>query len=440
MLSQPLRPDWSQNPRLFFFLLISVTIFGPAAIDFYLPAFPSIAKEFSASPAQVQATLSSFFAGFVIGMLVLGPLSDRFGRRPVLILSSVLYLLASLGCAFSPSVDFLMVMRLLQGIGGCAGQTIGRAMVSDQSNRTETARTLSLIWMISALTPLVAPLIGGWVLAVADWHMIFYLVSALSLVSLTLLIVGLPETLPPERRYSHTVVKMARNYAMLFMNRQYMAYCLSGVAVMTGFFTYLGSAPAVFMTYFGISAQHFGYFFGMIVSGFIAGSFTNSRLVRKYGSEYLLKVGLRINICAAILLSILTFSGLGGVYGVTVGMMGYTFSAAFIGGNAMAIGLSLFPKISGLASALMGMMQFGCGGIAVVIAGVMFGLDASARPMAGLILLASVAGLAAHYFLGPKGENAATPPGLGHDQVDAGSVPGPVPGPARPGASKELVS
>ena len=154
MLALPLRPHWSQNPRLFFFLLISVTVFGPAAIDFYLPAFPSIAKQFDVSAAAVQATLSSFFAGFVIGMLVLGPLSDRFGRRPVLIVSTVLYLLASIGCAFAPSLPFLTFMRLLQGIGGCAGQTIGRAMISDKSDRTETARTLSLIWMITALTPL----------------------------------------------------------------------------------------------------------------------------------------------------------------------------------------------------------------------------------------------------------------------------------------------
>ncbi|MCX8505774.1 MAG: Bcr/CflA family multidrug efflux MFS transporter [Alphaproteobacteria bacterium] len=402
MLAHPLRPHWSQNPRLFFFLLISVTVFGPAAIDFYLPAFPSIASQFNVSAAAVQATLSSFFAGFVIGMLVLGPLSDRFGRRPVLILSTVLYLLASIGCAFAPSLPFLTLMRLLQGIGGCAGQTIGRAMISDKSDRTETARTLSLIWMITALTPLVAPLIGGWVLEVAEWHAIFYIVSGLSFISLTLLVLALPETLPPERRHSHSIANMAQNYGKLALHKHYLAFCLSSASVMTGFFTYLGSAPSVFMTYFGVSAQNFGYFFGAIVSGFILGSFTNSKLVRKYGSEHLLKIGLRLNLGAAVFLNILTFTGIGGIYGVTIGMMFFTYSAAFIGGNAMAIGLSLFPKISGLASALMGMVQFGLGGTAIWIAGELFSIDPTARPMAAMILLVSFGGFCAYHFLGQK--------------------------------------
>ncbi|MCX8500339.1 MAG: hypothetical protein ORO03_01390, partial [Alphaproteobacteria bacterium] len=217
--------------------------------------------------------------------------------------------------------------------------------------------------------------------------------------TLGVLVLAMPETLPPSQRHPHTVQNIAKSFKQILSNRLYLGYAGSATAVMSAFFVYLGSAPAVFMQYYEISLQHFGLFFGTIVSGFILGSFLNSRLVRRFGSDPMLQFGLYSALVAALVVNLAAWTGWGGVYFFTFGMAVFTASASLIGGNAMAGGLSQFPKVAGLASGLMGIMQFTAGGIGVWFAGLAFGYDPTARPLALIMLIVIVIGILLHRSL-----------------------------------------
>ena len=194
-------------------LLGALAAFAPLSIDTYLPSLPQLASEFRATAGQVQLTLSAFFVGFALGQLCYGPLSDYYGRKPVLIVGLSVYAVTSLLCVVSSRIEALTVLRFLQALGGGAGTVIARAMVRDLYDRDRTARVLSMIMLVTALAPLIAPLLGGYLLHWSGWRAIFGLLATLGLVCLTVVVLLLPESHPPERRHRDRLTQLVHDYA-----------------------------------------------------------------------------------------------------------------------------------------------------------------------------------------------------------------------------------
>jgi len=240
--------------------------FAPLAIDMYLPALPAIGRDLAAPPAAVQLSLSSFFLGFGIGQLVWGPLGDRFGRCGPIVAGIVLYIIGCVACALTADADHLVLWRFVQAFGACAAPVLARAMVRDLFPQDQAARMLSLMMLIMGIAPMVAPLLGGQVLVWSGWRMIFWGLAVFGLIVLAGLYT-IPESLHADKRRRIGFGDMVSGYFRLLGDRAFMAYTLSGAFFTGGMFTYIAATPFVYIEYFGISPQFYGFLFGINVVG-----------------------------------------------------------------------------------------------------------------------------------------------------------------------------
>jgi DHA1 family bicyclomycin/chloramphenicol resistance-like MFS transporter len=372
--------------------LSALTAVGPFSIDMYLPGLPSIAATLQVSEAGTQLTLSAFFLGFGIGQLIYGPLSDRFGRRRPLLAGFLLFVLASVGCALARDLDTLIALRFVQALGGCAGPVIARAIVRDLFERERAARALSLMMLIMGIAPVLAPLIGGQILLLAGWRAIFGLIAAFGAIAIIAILVLLGETLPFARRMHGSALTLVLGFGAPLMSRRFLGYALSGAFIYGGMFTYITGSPHVFITLYGVLPERFGLIFGGNVLGILAAAAINSRIVMRYGVDRLLALGV---ISAAIFgcaLAIVAALNAGGLVGFLIPLFFFIASLGFVGSNAMAGCLSLFPTRAGIASALAGTMLMVVGTLLSALLGLLGG--DSALPMAGIIAASALASLA----------------------------------------------
>jgi MFS transporter, DHA1 family, multidrug resistance protein len=383
--------------RRFTVVLGMLTAFGPLSIDMYLPALPALAASFGTSPSRVQLTLSAFFVGFGTGQLVYGPLADRWGRRPPLLGGVGLYVLASTLCALSPSVGLLTALRLLQGLGACAGPLIARAIVRDVYERDRAARMMSLLMLVMGAAPLLAPLLGGQLLVTVGWRAIFWTLSAFGVLCLVTAGLGLPETLGPGQRSQGSLLGVLARYAELASHRSFLGYVLASASAYAGMFAYFAGSPFVFIQLYGIPAERYGFLFGLNVVGLMAGAALNSRLVLRFGSDALLRIGVTTAALSGIALVVVAAAGLGGLPGLVVPIFCFMTSLSFVGANAMAGALSSFPHMAGTASALAGTIQFAVGALSGAAVGALH--DGTALPMGIVIAVAGVASLLLHRLL-----------------------------------------
>lgn len=379
------------------FILAALTAFAPLSTDMYLASFSSLADTFATDEGRVQLSLSVFFFGLAVGQLIYGPLIDRFGRKPPLIAGLVVFTLASAAIVAVPTVDGFIALRLVQALGGCAGMVVSRAVVADLFDERGSARFLSQMMLVQGLAPIVAPLMGGYILAVAPWQAIFAVLALFGVGCVIAATRGLPETLPPERRHAAGPMGIARAFGRVLADRAFMAPALSGAFAAASLFAFISGSPYVYMQLHGVSQQDYGWLFGFNAFGMILASQVNRLLLRWFTTRAVMGGALAFNVAMATLLVIFAAKA---SLPLLVGLLWLCLaSGPLIGANAMAIAMSRAGEHRGTASSVMGVTQFAVASLASAAVGLLH--DGTVYPMVGIILAGGVfASLA--YVLGRR--------------------------------------
>jgi MFS transporter, DHA1 family, multidrug resistance protein len=365
-----LAPAPSRRARVLRLVILgALTAMGSLSIDMYLPALPELTRDLDSTASQVQLTLTACLLGLGLGQVVLGPLSDRFGRRPPLLAGLALFALASAVCATAPSVPVLILCRLLQGLAGAAGIVIARAVVRDLHAGAAAARTFSVLMLVMGLAPILGPVFGSAMLAATSWRGIFLATAALGLGLLALTSAGLRETLPAARRRPGGVRDTGRAFRRLVGDRVFMGYALAVGLTSGAILAYVSGSTFVMQDIYGASPQVFGLLFGCNAVGLVTASQLNGRLVGRTGPRPLLRSGLLATAVSGAVLVLAVATGALGVWGVALPLLGLMSGVGFVMPNAMALGLSEHPEITGSGSALIGLFQFGVGAASAPLVG-----------------------------------------------------------------------
>ncbi len=383
----------SRRPHIAFVVVLgSLSAFGPISIDMYLPGLPAMARGFHASASAAQLTLTACLVGLALGQLLAGPLSDRLGRRPPLLLGIAAYSASSLLCALSPSVEVLTVLRLVQGLTGAAGIVISRAVVRDLYSGTAAASFFSVLMLVNGLAPILAPVIGGQLLKVTSWRGVFVTLAAIGAAMLISTAAVLRETLPPERRSAHGLRHTLGTIGGFGRDRVFMGYALAAGLAVGAMFCYIAGSPFVLEDIYGISPQLFSAVFAVNACGIVAASQLGRRLLRSFPPRALLYSGLTASAAGGVaLLCAVAVGGLG-VWSVLVPLFVVVSAVGIVMPNATALAMQDHPEVAGSASALVGMLQFVVGALLAPLVGVAG--RQTALPMALLMALLGVGGLA----------------------------------------------
>ncbi len=377
--------------RILLLALGALTAMAPMATDMYLPGMPSIAADLGGTASQAQLTLSAFFFGFGGGQLIYGPIADRFGRRPVLLAGLGLFIVATFGCALADNIRTLIALRFLEAVGGAAGPVLARAAVRDLYGGDRAARVLSTMVLIMGAAPLFAPILGGQLLLLAGWRAVFWALCSYGVVCVAAVALVIGETLPRERRLTSSAFGMIRSYGLLLSNKRYLGFALGGSSVYGGLFAYLTGSPFVFITLYGVPAERFGFLFAINVVGLMLGASINRRLVMRLGAHRLLSYALIAAAVSGATLLAVALIDRGGLVALFVPLWCFISCLGFVGTNAMACGLALYPERAGTASALSGTIQFTIGASCGALVGLLN--DGTAVPMAAITALAGLSGL-----------------------------------------------
>jgi len=367
----------------FILLLGALVAFGPLAIDLYLPALPAIAQGLATTPEAVQLSITVFLAGFALGMLFYGPISDRYGRRTVMLNGIALFVVASLACMLATGVEQLIAARFVQALGGGAASVLARAVVRDVYAPTEAIRKLSLMAMVTAIAPLVAPLLGSVLLGWFGWRVTFAAVLAWGLLSFAVVWWQLPETLPAERRGQLPLSAAFAAYLHLLRDPVAIGLLLAGGMSFAAMFAYITASPFYFIELQRFSPTAYGALFAANALGIFAANYVNSRLVKARGAAAMAGVGTACGFAGAVLLA-LAVTLPDGVAAVVAGLFIVVSMTGLLGANCVGLLMARYPQNAGAAAALFGSSQFGLGMWAS--AAVSYHHDGSGRPMAWVIV------------------------------------------------------
>ncbi|WP_280960131.1 multidrug effflux MFS transporter [Enterovirga rhinocerotis] len=365
-----------------------MTMSGTVALHIFIPALSTAGRELGASPATAQLTITLYLVGLAIGQLVYGPLSDRFGRRPVLLGSLVAYFLGMLLAIPAESIGALIVARVLQSLGACGALVLGRAMVRDISNETDAAKRLAVLITCMTLTPTLAPGLGGLIEAWLGWRAIF-VVLAFVVGSLLLLAVALiPETNrnPVSGRGVGFVLG---GFARLLRSAKFRRYLLAGSCAGTSLYAFLSAAPFLYIELLHRSPQEVGLFCVVVSVGLAAGAMAVRVLIGRMEIRHGARLGNGICVLAALLLMAAHFAGMVSVGTLTGTMLIYAFGAGLGGPNAVAGAMSVDPAAAGSASGLYGFCQMALGALATLAVGLWY--DGTALPLSVVLTSVSVA-------------------------------------------------
>jgi MFS transporter, DHA1 family, multidrug resistance protein len=362
---------------------------GPLAIDMYLPSFPAIAHEFSASIPQVERTLTAYLFGLAIGQLFYGPAADRYGRKRPLYVGLTLFVIASAGCAFATSVHSLLILRMLQAIGGCAEMVIARAIVRDLFDDRTAVRVFSSLMLIMGVAPILAPLLGGWIVGHLGWRAVFaVLVCAGALCFLGALFL-LPESLPPHRRQKHSILATLHLYRRLLSHRIFIVHTLTIGLACAALFAYVGGSPGLFIETYHIPTQKFGLFFGANAFCLISMSQVNSYLAHRVDPRKILSWALAASVISAMALLLAILTSWGGPWSVCPCLFIFLGTFGFIFPNTTVLAMSPHGANAGNASALLGFFQF----LISAIGGIIVTNLPFSGPVAMAVLIAACMGV-----------------------------------------------
>lgn len=340
-------------------MLAALAAIGPFAIDAYLPAFPDIAVSLSATQLQVQQTLTAYMATFAVMVLWHGALSDRFGRRRVIIAALSLFAVSSIVCAFAPSIEWLWIGRALQGVSGGAGMVVGRAVIRDVFDGAQAQRLMSRVMMIFAIAPAVAPVVGGLLVILAGWRAIFVFLAMFAAVLAWLTWRFLPETLPVEARQSLHPVSLGRAYVRVLSSGAFLLLAGAIALNFNGFFLYIVSAPVFLMQHLGLGPGEFAWMFVPSVVGLIFGAMVSGKVAGKWSAQRTIVTGFAVMLAAATLNVVHAALFPPNLPGSVLPIPIYTFGLSMVMPSITLLALGLFPDRRGLVSSCQSFLQVG---------------------------------------------------------------------------------
>jgi DHA1 family bicyclomycin/chloramphenicol resistance-like MFS transporter len=362
---------------------------GPFAIDMYLPALPTIAEDLDASVVATQMSLMAFFGAFGLFQVVVGPVSDMVGRKPPLYVGLTIFVLASVGCALAPSIEWLIAFRVVQGVGACAAMLIPRAIVRDLHTGIDATRLMSLIMLVFSVGPILAPLGGSALIVPFGWRAVFVAVTLAGLLSLALVAFFLPETWPAARRVKPTMASVFAGYGRLLCDRHFLGLTFIAGLGMSSFFAFLASSSFIYIDHFGLTPTQYSLGFSVNAIGFIGASQFSARLASRFGIERVILTAVACYAAAALALFAVTLAGPDSLF-VLIPMLFLTFAGlGLVIPSTMVLALDAHGPIAGMASALGGTLQMLTGAVMIVLVSVFF--DGTAVPMVTAIALCSIA-------------------------------------------------
>ena len=373
---------------LFVWLVLGgLMAFTSLSTDIYLPAMPQMQLDLQ---GDIELTVTGFLIGFAIAQIIWGPISDRYGRKMPLVIGLILFIIGSVGCALSETIGQILAARVVQALGACVGPMLSRAMVRDMLDSKKAAEMLSTLMILMALAPIFGPLIGGQMLKFTSWQSIFWLLTIIGAVMLISL-KKLPETLPEQNRQSTSLLNAFKKYGVLLRNRRFMAYTLCVSFFYVGVYAFVAGSPEIYITYFGVDPQHYGWLFALNVFGIVSLSFANRILVRKFSLDLLLRVATAIAMVAGLVLVVLVKLQIGGIYGVVVPVFFFFSMNGIIAATTTAAALDKVPEMAGAAAALLGALQYGSGILSTLLLTLFGDSQGSPWTMSWIIALFGVA-------------------------------------------------
>lgn len=381
----------SSRQRLIYVLILgALTALGPFTVDLYLPAFPAVEKDLNTSVAAIQLTLTATTIGFALGQLVVGPWSDKVGRRTPLLIATALHIGASLGIIFAPDVVWVGALRVLQGVGAAGGGVVAVAMVRDLFGGLPLVRMMSRLALVNGLAPVLAPVIGSQLLLFTDWRGIFGFLTIYGVLVLAAAYFFLVETQPPARRgdLGHSTVR--ERYRSLFSDRVFVGATIVAGMTFTGLFAYLSSSSFLFQDIYSFDPQQYGLLFAVNSIGIIIGVQSSSRLAKYVGPQWILVGAVSLMLVSAVTIAVLQLTG-GGLVGILVPLWFFILACGFAFPVQQVLAIDGHGGEAATAASLMGAVNFGLAGLLSPIIG-LFGIH-DAIPMAVMMISTSIVSL-----------------------------------------------
>ena len=359
----------ASNIRAMPILIALLATIGPIGIDMYLPSIPAMAASLGSNEGAIQLSLMTFFVGLMLGQLMYGPLSDKFGRKPLIYLGLSIYILGSIGCTFAQSVEQLQYIRFVQGLGGSIGMVIAFAIIKDQFQGPAMGKMMSMVLAILGLSPVVAPLIGDGLQALGSWRNIFIFLAVYAAIVLAAVAVLLPETREVELRQQFKLTQTIKLFWQIITDRQFIIYALTLCIAQAGFFAYIAGSASVFISEYQLSSTQFSLLFTLNAFGLIAAAILNPKIHEKFGPLNAYKI---MNISFLLIMAVLILALCLGYSNLAIFCITLFIAVALLGfimptGSQLA--LMFQHKNAGTASALLGALQFGFGAIITSLTG-----------------------------------------------------------------------
>lgn len=349
---------YSQTPpRGLTTIIALMTMIGPFTIDSYLPSFPAIEAEFNISRALLSQSLGLYLAAFAIATLFFGPLADRLGRRWVILISLLFYIVASVGCALSNDYNTFLLFRLLQGIAAAGGLVTGRAIIRDVYSPQDAHHALSRIMMLFAIAPAIAPVIGGWLHELFGWHSVFYFLALFAVIIFFLVLFHIPETLNSKHRQSFHPVNVARVYSRTLMHHRFQVIIFIVAFYFAGLFLYIAAAPTIIYDFLELESSDFAVMFFPMVAGLIFGAWLSGRVAHSWPMERTIKLALTLMLIGSLLNMVQALWLTPMVISSVIPLMLYSSGIGIAMPAMTVLALDCFPKNRGTASALQGFVQ-----------------------------------------------------------------------------------
>jgi DHA1 family bicyclomycin/chloramphenicol resistance-like MFS transporter len=387
----------SRTGRLWIAIILgALTAFGPLSLDMYLPSLPELAKDLHSSPSLAQLSLTACLVGLAVGQLVAGPLSDVRGRRLPLIIGLSLYVITSFLCSISPSIETLIVLRFIQGLGGSAGVVVARAMVRDMYSGTELTKFFALLMLVNGVAPIAAPIAGAQLLRFTSWPGVFIVLGVIGLVMLASVLFGLRETLPVSQRSGGGLKNTLSTYGRLLRDRMFMGYAVSQGLVFAAMFAYIAGSPFVIQDLFGASPQMFSLIFAVNGLGIIITGQVTGRLASRFGETKLLVAGLVYATTGGLLLLAMIALG-SGLYVILVPLFMVVSSVGIVSTAAFSLAMQKQGQAAGSASALQGLLSLIGGALVAPLVGL--GGSGTALPMGIVIAVADVGAILCYVLM-----------------------------------------
>lgn len=394
--ARPAQPPQGRRYYQLALVLGALTALGPLAIDTYLPALPTIARDLQTTAALTQASLSVYFIGIALGQAVYGPVSDRLGRKPALYAGLGLFGAASVGCALSTSIEALIAFRFLQALGGCAPLVIPRAVVRDYFDERGSVRMLSVLMLVMGLAPILAPLVGGQLLVHVGWRAIFWAHAIYAAVGLVAVWLSLRESHTEERRRLETIGSVLAVYRRLLRDGAFMRQVLTGAMIFAGLLAYISGSPFVFIDLYDVPPERFGVYFGINAFGIITASQVNRWLAYRTDARSVLRLVLPVSLLSGVVLLANAIAGFGGFSGILIPLFVFIATHGFVMPNTTALAMAPHASVAGSASALLGSVQFVIGAVAGTLVGAIG--TASAVPLAAVVAGCGAGAFGIHFL------------------------------------------